>query len=105
MLFAINDPGRPEIRATTAADTNFILAKFSGRKTQFAGKTIVAKGQRWPYYYGIQPSGRYPDQPVYQGALLQRSGGDIAKAGLRAVPVPVVTADARGCSHPDAAFG
>jgi hypothetical protein len=38
MLFAINGPGRPEMRATTAADTNFILAK----------------GQRWPYYYGIQ---------------------------------------------------
>jgi hypothetical protein len=54
MLFAINGPGRPEMRATTAADTNFILAKVSGRKTQFAGKTIVAKGQRWPYYYGIQ---------------------------------------------------
>ena len=29
---------------------------------------------------------RYPDQPYYDGVA-----GDIAKAGLKAVPVPVVT--------------
>ena len=91
MLFAINGPGRPEMRATTAADTNFILATVSGRKTQFAGKTIVAKGQRWPYYYGIQPTGRYPDQPFIRELYYNGAPGDIAKAGLREVPVPVIT--------------
>ncbi len=91
MLFAINGPGRPEIRATTAADTNFIVAKVSGKKAKYVGKAIVAKGQRWPYYYGIQPTGRYPDQPFIRELYYNGAAGDIAKAGLRAVPVPVVT--------------
>jgi hypothetical protein len=91
MLFAVNGPGRPEIRATTAADTNFIVAKVSGRKTQFAGQAVTKKGKRWPYYYGIQPTGSYPDQPFIRELYYSGAAGDIAKAGLRAVPVPVVT--------------
>jgi hypothetical protein len=42
MLFAINGPGRPVMRETTAADINFILAMVSGKKTKYAGKTILA---------------------------------------------------------------
>jgi hypothetical protein len=61
------------------------------RKTQCAGKTIVAKGQRWPHYYGIQPTGRYPDQPFIRELYYNGAPGDIAKAGLREAPVPVIT--------------
>jgi hypothetical protein len=92
-------PGWPEMRATTAADTNFILAKVSGRKTQFAGKTIGAKGQRWPY--GIQPCGRYSDQPFirelyYNGAHCQGRPEASAGAGHHASSRPTAT---RWCSR------
>lgn len=59
-LFAIGNAGPPRIRRTTQADTNLILAAISGRGAAQLYKTN-AKG--WPFYYGIQPSGRYPDQP------------------------------------------
>ncbi len=49
------------------------------------------KGQRWPYYYGIQPSGRYPDQPFIRELYYDTAGGDLAKATLKQVPIPVVT--------------
>ena len=87
-LFAVSGPGRAVERTTTAADINFILAAVSGKKTKFAGKTIVVKGQRWPYYYGIQPTGRYPDQPFIRELYYNGAAGDIAKGSLKAVPVP-----------------
>lgn len=64
-----------------------MLAAISGQKTKLAGKT--GKGQRRPYYYGIQPTG-YPDQPFipqlyYDGATTQ-----ILLNGLTRVPEPVV---------------
>ncbi|MFZ2018196.1 MAG: hypothetical protein WAU90_05915, partial [Methyloceanibacter sp.] len=46
---------------------------------------------RWPYYYGIQPSGRYPDQPIVRELYYDTAGGDLAKATLKQVPIPVVT--------------
>jgi hypothetical protein len=70
-LFAIGRRGPPIMRPTTQADTNLILAAVSGRS--FGTKLYKIKGQPWPFYYGIQPSGRYPDQPFvkelyYNGA-------------------------------------
>lgn len=69
-LFAIGNGGPPIMRATTAADANLILAAISGRG---GAKTYKTKGKSWPFYYGIQPTGRYPDQPFvrqryYDGA-------------------------------------
>jgi hypothetical protein len=49
------------------------------------------KGQSWPYYYGIQPAGKYPDQPPIRELYYDTIGGDIAKATLKQVPIPVVT--------------
>jgi hypothetical protein len=49
------------------------------------------KGQRWPYYYGIQPAGRYPDQPFIRELYYDSIGGDIAKNTLKQVPIPVIT--------------
>jgi hypothetical protein len=87
----VSGPGAPVLRPTTAADTSFILAAVSGKKTKFAGKTIQVKGRGWPYYYGIQPTGRYPDQPFVKDLYYDAAGGDIARSSLRAVPVPQVT--------------
>jgi hypothetical protein len=60
-LFAIGRPGAPIMRQTTSADTNLILAAVSGRS--FGTKLYKTKGGPWPFYYGIQPTGRYPDEP------------------------------------------
>jgi FecR-like protein len=70
-LFAIGRPGAPVMRETTAADTNLILAAVSGKS--FGTKLYKIKGNAWPFYYGIQPTGRYPDEPFvrelyYNGA-------------------------------------
>ena len=71
MVFAISGPGAPVMRDMTQADVNLILAAVSGQKIKLAGK--AGKGKPWPYYYGIQPAGTYPDQPFirewyYDGA-------------------------------------
>jgi hypothetical protein len=88
-LFDISHPGAPTIRTATFADTSFILAAVSGKKPKYPGKVIAAKGQGWPYYYGIQPSGRYPDQPFVRELYYDTVGGDLAKATLKQVPVVV----------------
>lgn len=59
-LFAIGNSGPPIIRRTTQTDTNLILAAISGGAV---AKVYKTKGNGWPFYYGVQPSGRYPDQP------------------------------------------
>jgi hypothetical protein len=91
-LFAISSPGPAVERTTTAADIDFILAAVSGHKTKLAGKTIQVKGRRWPYYYGIQPAGIYPDQPFIRELYYDTVAGDIARSSLRAVPVPQIVA-------------
>jgi len=58
-LFAIGRAGKPVIRQTTSADTKLIMAAVSGR----GFKTLKIKADGWPFYYGIQPTGRFPDQP------------------------------------------
>ena len=90
-LFDISRPGAPVMRTATFADTTFLLAAVSGKKIKYAGKVIPVKGQRWPYYYGIQPAGKYPDQPPIRELYYDTIGGDVAKATLRQVPIPVVT--------------
>ena len=90
-LFDISRPGAPVIRPATFADTSFLLAAVSGKKIKYAAQTIQVKGHRWPYYYGIQPSGRYPDQPFVRELYYDTAGGDLAKATLKQVPIPVVT--------------
>lgn len=62
-LFSINGRGAPAIRPTTVADTNLLLAAVSGRTIKTGGRTYKAKGRSWPFYYGVQPTGLYPDEP------------------------------------------
>jgi hypothetical protein len=96
-LFYIGGPGAPAIRATTAADTNLILAAVSGRSIKTGGKTYKVKGQGWPFYYGIQPSGRYPDQPFIKELYYNGAPG----IKLHRVPiVPDVTPQPRQVDKP-----
>lgn len=81
-LFAIGNAGPPVIRPTTAADANLILAAISGRD---GGRVYKVKGDPWPFYYGIQPTGRYPDQP-----FIRQRYYDNLPIKLRRVPEPKV---------------
>jgi hypothetical protein len=90
MVFAVAGPGPAAMRQATAADINFILASVSGKKTKFATTTIKVKGKSWPYYYGIQPTGIYPDQPFIKQLYYDTAAGDIARSSLRAVPIPEI---------------
>ena len=65
-VFAISGAGPARTRDMVQADADLILAAISGKKTKLAtGKQ--AKGKPWPYYYGISPTGPYPDQPDIRG--------------------------------------
>lgn len=83
-LFAIGGPGAPITRQTTATDTNLILAAVSGRS--FGTKLHKIKGNAWPFYYGIQPTGRYPDEPFVKE--LYYNGANPIK--LHRVPEPKI---------------
>jgi hypothetical protein len=85
-VFDISHPGAPVIRPVTIADTNFLLAAVSGKTS---GKVIPVKGHGWPYYYGIQPAGNYPDQPFVRQLYYDTIGGDLATATLKQVPAVV----------------
>ncbi len=99
-VFVVSGPGAPVIRPANAADTAFLLAAVSGKKLNYAGQTIKVKGQRWPYYYGIQPTGRYPDQPFIRELYYSGAFGDVARNSLRAVPVPTIAAPVPQMSSP-----
>jgi hypothetical protein len=92
-VFAISGAGAPLIRPTTPADSAMLLAAVSGQKTKFASRT-KPKGKGWPYYYGIQPAGRYPDQPFVRELYYDGAFGDRARAGLRRVQVPEISKSA-----------
>lgn len=83
-MFIVSGPGPAVKRATTAADINSLLAAVSGQKIKLAGKAV--KGKPWPYYYGIQPTGRYPDQPFIREWYYNNAATDLAINGATAVP-------------------
>lgn len=83
-MFVVSGPGAAVKRATTAADINSLLAAVSGQKTKLAGKGV--KGTPWPYYYGIQPTGRYPDQPFIRELYYDNAATDLALSGAKVVP-------------------
>jgi hypothetical protein len=86
-MFVVSGPGPAVKRATTAADINTLLAAVSGQKIKLAGKAI--KGKRWPYYYGIQPVGTYPDQPFIRELYYDGATNGLLLNGLKRVPEPV----------------
>lgn len=81
-LFAIGNSGPPIIRRTTQTDTNLILAAISGGT---AAKVYKTNGNPWPFYYGIQPTGRFPDKPFIRDQFY-----DARPIKLHRVPEPKV---------------
>ena len=61
-FISINGPGAAVIRSQTMADVNAAQGAVAGKSWK---KTASATGKKtgWPYYYGIQPTRRYPDHP------------------------------------------
>jgi hypothetical protein len=88
-MFVISGSGPAITKPATQADINVMLAAISGQKAvKFAGKT--GKGQKWPFYYGIQPAGPYPDQPFVKEQFYDGATTQILLNGLTKVPEPVV---------------
>ena len=92
-MYVISGPGPAIKRASTAADVNALLAAVSGQKTKLAG--ITPKGKPWPYYYGIQPTGPYPDEPFirelyYSNAPTARILSGATKVEPNVPPIPPV---------------
>ena len=66
---------------------NAILAAISGQKIKFAVKTL--KGPNWPFHYGSQPTGFYPDQPYVRELYYDGATTQILLNGLTRVPQPM----------------
>jgi hypothetical protein len=89
-MFVISGSGPAKVTDATQAAINAILAAISGQKAvQFASQT--GKGQKWPFYYGIQPAGPYPDQPFVKELYYDGATTQILLNGLTKVPNPVVS--------------
>jgi FecR protein len=87
-VFAINGSGPAKTRDMVQGDADLILAVLTGKMTKLAtGKS--AKGKPWPYYYGISPTGPYPDQPFIKELYYDGATTQILLSGAKPVPVPV----------------
>ena len=86
-MFVVSGPGPATTRATTSADINGLLAAVSGQKIKFAGKPV--KGKPWPKYYGIQPTGVYPDEPFVKELYYSNASTGLILSGATKVPVRV----------------
>ena len=84
-VISINGTGPAVIRSQTMADVNATQGAVAGKSWK---KTASATGKknRWPYYYGIQPTGPYPDQPDIRGLYYDGATTGILLNGLTRVP-------------------
>ncbi len=87
-VISISGAGAPVIRSQTFADVNAVQAAVAGKSWK---KTVSAplKGQRYPFYYGIHPTGRYPDQPFIRELYYNGATTDLLISGAKPVPIPV----------------
>lgn len=53
-----------------------IAVAVSGRAIKTGSRIYKAKGRSSPFYYGIQPMGRYPDEPFIQQRYFDTATGD-----------------------------
>ncbi|MGE3528464.1 MAG: FecR domain-containing protein [Methyloceanibacter sp.] len=83
-MFVISGPGQAVKRASNGADMSALFAAISGQKTKLAGKT--PKGKPWPRYYGIQPSGTYPDEPFVKELYYNNAATQLILGGATRVP-------------------
>jgi hypothetical protein len=91
-VIAIDGSGPAAIRSQTMADVNAAQGAVAGKSWK---KTASAGGKKngWPYYYGIQPTGRYPDQPFvresqYDGATTGILLNNLTRVPMHAPPPP-----------------
>ena len=85
-VISVNGAGPAVIRSQTMADVNATQGAVAGKNwKKTASKTGKKNG--WPYYYGIQPTGRYPDQPFVASQFDGATTG-ILLNGLTRVPTP-----------------
>jgi FecR-like protein len=86
-VISINGAGPAVIRSQTMADVNATQGAVAGKGwKKTASNTGKKKG--WPYYYGIQPTGRYPDQPFVKELYYDGATTQILLNGLTRVPPP-----------------
>jgi hypothetical protein len=89
-VISVNGAGPAVIRSQTMADVNATQGAVAGKGWK---KTASRTGKKngWPYYYGIQPTGRYPDQPDIRGLYYDGATTGILLNGLTRVPTPQIT--------------
>jgi FecR-like protein len=86
-VISVNGAGPAVIRSQTMADVNATQGAVAGKSwKKTASRTGKKKG--WPYYYGIQPTGRYPDQPFVREWQYDGATTGILLNGLTRVPTP-----------------
>lgn len=88
-VISINGSGPPVIRSQTMADVNATQAAVAGKTWKKTVAVSRVKGQRYPFYYGIQPTGRYPDQPLIRELYYDTAATDLLLSGAKPVPIPV----------------
>jgi FecR protein len=95
-VISVNGSGPPVIRSQTMADVNATQGAVAGKGWK---KTASSTGKKraWPYYYGIQPTGRYPDQPFIREWQYDGANTQILLNGLTRVP-PVIGIDTCGAN-------
>lgn len=78
--------GGVAVRPQTAADVNLLQAALNGKSWK---KTAVkVKGKPYPKYYGIQPTGPYPDQPFIREWYYDGAATQLLLQGAKPVPPP-----------------
>ena len=75
------------IRSQTQADVNAAQAAVAGKSWRKIASAPL-KGQRYPFYYGIHPTGRYPDQPFIRELYYDGAATDLLLSGAKPVPIP-----------------
>jgi hypothetical protein len=88
-VISINSAGPAVIRSQTMADVNATRAAVAGKSWRKTVSTSRVKGKRYPFYYGIQPTGRYPDQPFIRELYYDGAATDLLLSGAKPVPIPI----------------
>jgi hypothetical protein len=86
-VFSITNAGPAVMRPRNMADVQLLQASLYGKAWKKTAMVKV-KGKRWPYYYGIQPAGRYPDQPFVRELYYDGATTQLLLSGMKPVPLP-----------------